>query len=273
MRPLVGAEDARELVGARVEESLAEGREGGERGLRERPGARGGGHGEQRGRGSRTHDVEPEERGIFPLDDLRISRSLRKRIRQRRFDVRVDTAFNDVIAACAEKAPDRKTTWINQRIKSLYGQLYRMGCCHSIECWRSNRLVGGLYGVRIGGAFFGESMFSREPDASKVALVHLVARLKAGGFHLLDAQFTTPHLESLGARSISRAAHKAVQVAQPEASVMALTRNSARFLFAVNYQYATSLSEANGGPESSDAATDNYELCLRWSRWHEEVRC
>jgi len=151
--------------------------------------------------------VEPEERGIFPLDDLRISRSLRKRIRQRRFDVRVDTAFNDVIAACAEKAPDRKTTWINQRIKSLYGQLYRMGCCHSIECWRSNRLVGGLYGVRIGGAFFGESMFSREPDASKVALVHLVARLKAGGFYLLDAQFTTPHLESLGARSISRAAY------------------------------------------------------------------
>jgi leucyl/phenylalanyl-tRNA--protein transferase len=149
--------------------------------------------------------VEPEERGIFPLDGLRISRSLRKRIRQRRFDVRVDTAFNDVIAACAEKAPDRKTTWINQRIKSLYGQLYRMGCCHSVECWRGNRLVGGLYGVRIGGAFFGESMFSREPDASKVALVHLVARLKAGGFHLLDAQFTTPHLESLGARSISRA--------------------------------------------------------------------
>ena len=149
--------------------------------------------------------VEPEERGIFPLDGLRISRTLRKRIRQRRFDVRVDTAFNDVIAACAEKAPDRKTTWINQRIKSLYGQLYRMGCCHSVECWRSNRLVGGLYGVRIGAAFFGESMFSREPDASKVALVHLVARLKAGGFHLLDAQFTTPHLESLGARSISRA--------------------------------------------------------------------
>jgi leucyl/phenylalanyl-tRNA--protein transferase len=149
--------------------------------------------------------VEPEERGILPLDGLRISRTLRKRIRQRRFDVRIDTAFNDVIAACAEKAPDRKTTWINQRIKSLYGQLYRMGCCHSVECWRNNRLVGGLYGVRIGGAFFGESMFSREPDASKVALVHLVARLKAGGFHLLDAQFTTPHLESLGARSISRA--------------------------------------------------------------------
>ncbi|WP_119391428.1 leucyl/phenylalanyl-tRNA--protein transferase [Taklimakanibacter lacteus] len=148
--------------------------------------------------------VEPEERGIFPLDGLHISHSLRKRIRQRRFDVRIDTAFDDVIAACAEKAPDRRTTWINQRIKALYGQLYKMGCCHSVECWRQNRLVGGLYGVRIGGAFFGESMFSRETDASKVALVHLVARLKAGGFRLLDAQFTTPHLESLGARSISR---------------------------------------------------------------------
>lgn len=149
--------------------------------------------------------VEPEERGIFPLDGLRVSHSLRKRIRQRRFDVRIDTAFSDVMAACAEKAPDRKTTWINQRIKSLYGQLYKMGCCHSVECWRRNQLVGGLYGVRIGGAFFGESMFSREPDASKVALVHLVARLRTGGFRLLDAQFTTPHLESLGARSISRA--------------------------------------------------------------------
>lgn len=149
--------------------------------------------------------VEPEERGVFPLDGLRISHSLRKRVRQRRFDIRIDTAFNDVIVACAEKMPDRKTTWINQRIKSLYGQLYKMGCCHSVECWRRNQLVGGLYGVRIGGAFFGESMFSREVDASKVALVHLVARLRAGGFRLLDAQFTTPHLESLGARSVSRA--------------------------------------------------------------------
>jgi leucyl/phenylalanyl-tRNA--protein transferase len=149
--------------------------------------------------------VEPEERGIFPLDGLHISRTLRKRIRQRRFDIRIDTAFQDVIAACAEKKPDRKTTWINQRIKSLYGQLYKMGCCHSVECWNGQELVGGLYGVRIGGAFFGESMFSRETDASKVALVHLVARLTAGGFHLLDAQFTTPHLESLGARTVSRA--------------------------------------------------------------------
>ncbi|WP_119269104.1 leucyl/phenylalanyl-tRNA--protein transferase [Taklimakanibacter deserti] len=154
--------------------------------------------------------VEPEERGIFPLDGLHISHSLRKRVRQRRFDIRIDTAFQDVIAACAEKKHDRKTTWINQRIKSLYGQLFKMGCCHSVECWRDERLVGGLYGVRIGAAFFGESMFSRETDASKVALVHLVARLKAGGFHLLDAQFTTPHLESMGARTISRVDYHAL---------------------------------------------------------------
>jgi leucyl/phenylalanyl-tRNA--protein transferase len=149
--------------------------------------------------------VEPEERGIFPLNGLHISHSLRKRVRQRRFDIRIDTAFHDVISACAEKKFDRRTTWINQRIQSLYGQLFKMGCCHSVECWRSERLIGGLYGVRIGAAFFGESMFSRETDASKVALVHLVARLRAGGFQLLDAQFTTPHLESLGARTISRA--------------------------------------------------------------------
>ncbi|MGE0005928.1 MAG: leucyl/phenylalanyl-tRNA--protein transferase [Parvibaculaceae bacterium] len=149
--------------------------------------------------------VEPDERGIFPLDGLHVSHSLRKRIRRRRFDIRIDTAFQEVISACAEARPDRRTTWINQRIKSLYGQLFRMGCCHSVECWLGARLVGGLYGVRIGAAFFGESMFSRETDASKVALVHLVARLKAGGFSLLDAQFTTPHLESLGARTVSRA--------------------------------------------------------------------
>jgi leucyl/phenylalanyl-tRNA---protein transferase len=149
--------------------------------------------------------VEPEERGIIPLDGLRISRSLRKRLRQRRFTVTVDTAFAQVIDSCAAKTYDRETTWINQRIRSLYGQLAKMGCCHSIECWRDGSLVGGLYGVRIGAAFFGESMFSREQDASKAALVHLVARLNAGGFVLLDAQFVTAHLESLGAKAVKRA--------------------------------------------------------------------
>jgi leucyl/phenylalanyl-tRNA--protein transferase len=148
--------------------------------------------------------IEPEERGVIPLDGLLVSRSLRKRVRQCRFDIRVDTAFAATLEACAAKTPERKSTWINARIRALYTQLHRMGCCHSVECWREGRLVGGLYGVRIGAAFFGESMFSREPDASKVALVHLVARLNAGGFRLLDAQFVNPHLESLGAVSVNK---------------------------------------------------------------------
>jgi leucyl/phenylalanyl-tRNA--protein transferase len=148
--------------------------------------------------------IEPEERGVFPLASFHVPRSLRKRVRQRSFDIKIDTAFNDVIGACAAKTPDRMTTWINGRIRALYGQLHKMGCCHSIECWHDGRLVGGLYGVRIGAAFFGESMFSRKPDASKVALVHLVARLKAGGFRLLDAQFVTPHLARFGAYAVQR---------------------------------------------------------------------
>src|SRR5688572_23554845 len=122
--------------------------------------------------------VEPEFRGILPLEGFHASRSLSKSIRQRRFAIRVDSAFAAVIAGCAEKTPQRTSTWINSRIKALYTQLHRMGFCHSVEAWRDGELKGGLYGVRIGAAFFGESMFSREPDASKVALVHLVARLR-----------------------------------------------------------------------------------------------
>jgi leucyl/phenylalanyl-tRNA---protein transferase len=149
--------------------------------------------------------VDPDERGIIPLDGLHISRSLRKQVRRRHFNVRVDTAFDQVIEACGAKVRNRKVTWINKRIRALYGQLHRMGCCHSVECWRDAELVGGLYGVRIGAAFFGESMFSRATDASKVALVHLVARLNAGGFQLLDAQFMNPHLATLGAVQMPRA--------------------------------------------------------------------
>ena len=148
--------------------------------------------------------VEPEERGIIPLNGLIISRSLRKAVRQRRFDIRIDTAFDEVMRLCAERTLDRKETWINQRIFRLYGDLHRMGHCHSVESWQDGRLVGGLYGLRIGAAFFGESMFSRATDASKVALVHLVARLNAGRFSLLDAQFMNPHLETLGATPISK---------------------------------------------------------------------
>ena len=148
--------------------------------------------------------IEPEERGVFPLDGFHVPRSLRKEIRKRRFEIHVDTAFGEVIDACAAKTSERKTTWINNRIRALYNQLHKMGCCHTIESWRDGRLVGGLYGVRIGAAFFGESMFSRETGASKVALVHLVARLNAGGFALLDAQFMTPHLARFGAHPVKR---------------------------------------------------------------------
>ncbi len=148
--------------------------------------------------------IEPEERGVFPLDGLVISRSLRKAVRQRLFEIRIDTAFEQVMRACAEKTGTRKETWINSRILSLYGQLHRMGFCHSVESWQDGKLVGGLYGVKIGAAFFGESMFSRATDASKVALVHLVARLNAGGFRLLDTQFLNPHLERMGAVAIAK---------------------------------------------------------------------
>ena len=116
------------------------------------------------------HWIDPEERGIIPLDGLIISRSLRKTVRHQRFEVRIDTAFDQVMRCCAERTSDRKETWINQRILRLYGDLHQLGQCHSVETWIGDRLVGGLYGVRIGAAFFGESMFSRTTDASKVAL-------------------------------------------------------------------------------------------------------
>ena len=152
--------------------------------------------------------VEPDERGIIPLRGLRISHSLRKQVRKQPFEIRIDSAFSEVIEACAAKTKNRKSTWINARICKLYTQLHKMGHCHSVECWQDEMLVGGLYGVKIGAAFFGESMFSRTTDASKVALVHLVARLNAGGFQLLDAQFMNPHLKTLGAIVMSKADYK-----------------------------------------------------------------
>jgi leucyl/phenylalanyl-tRNA--protein transferase len=140
----------------------------------------------------------------MPLDEFHVSRRLARTVRSDRFDVRTDTVFGDVIRACAAPAPGRQESWINDEILVLYSELYRRGFAHSIECWHDSRLVGGLYGVQLGAAFFGESMFSRERDASKVALVHLVARLKCGGFALLDAQFMTSHLARFGAISIPR---------------------------------------------------------------------
>jgi len=148
--------------------------------------------------------VDPEERGILPLDDFHTSHSLRKSVRKGGFEVRCDTAFQRVMELCAEPAPDRPETWINDQILLLFTELHRMGYCHSVEVWRHGDLVGGLYGLALGGAFFGESMFSRVTDASKVALVHLVARLRKGGFQLLDTQFVTEHLSRFGAIEIPR---------------------------------------------------------------------
>jgi leucyl/phenylalanyl-tRNA--protein transferase len=152
--------------------------------------------------------VEPEERGLFPLDRLHVSQSLRKCVRRQIFTIRIDRDFGGTMKECARKTADRPSTWINKRIHSLYTELHSLGHAHSVECWRDDRLVGGLYGVSYGAAFFGESMFSRQPNASKVALVHLVARLNAGGYRLLDAQFLNPHLESLGAVTVGKARYK-----------------------------------------------------------------
>lgn len=148
--------------------------------------------------------VDPQRRGVLPLDGFRLSHSLARTIRRRRFEASLDRAFDAVVAACA----DRKETWISAPIADLYGRLHRMGRAHSVETWAGGELVGGCYGVALGGAFFGESMFSRATDASKVALAHLVERLRAGGFLLLDTQFLTPHLASLGGVEISRAEYR-----------------------------------------------------------------
>lgn len=150
--------------------------------------------------------VEPEGRAILPLQGFVLSKSLRKTIRADRFRVTCDTAFVDVMRACA----DREETWINPAIERGYARLHEIGHAHSIECWNGASLVGGLYGVRLGGAFFGESMFSRADDASKVALAWLVARLRVGNFRLLDCQFMTPHLASLGAVEIGKADYASV---------------------------------------------------------------
>ncbi len=161
----------------------------------------------------RSHDdpelvwLCPDPRAIFPLDGFHISRSLRKTLRSGKFTVTVDTVFRTVMECCASPQPereDRDDTWITPQILDLYTALHDMGNAHSVECWHDGQLVGGLYGVHLGGAFFGESMFSFMTDASKVALMHLGARLRAGNFFLLDTQFITNHLESLGAIEIPR---------------------------------------------------------------------
>ncbi|GAA4533918.1 leucyl/phenylalanyl-tRNA--protein transferase [Chelativorans composti] len=148
--------------------------------------------------------VRPEKRGIIPLDAFHVPRSLQKFMRRNPFEVRYDYDFEGVISGCAEKTPDREETWINAPIREAYTRLFELGFCHTVEAWRDGRLVGGLYGVSLGRAFFGESMFSRETNASKVCLVHLVERLREKGFVLLDTQFTTEHLKRFGAIDVPR---------------------------------------------------------------------
>ena len=148
--------------------------------------------------------VDPEQRGIFPLDGLIVSKSLAKKVRSDCFEIKIDCDFDAVIDGCAAVSSGREKTWINVRIRKLYRQLFDIGRVHTVECWADGALAGGLYGVHLGAAFFGESMFHRKTDASKVALVHLVARLAKGGFRLLDTQFVTPHLASLGAVEVPK---------------------------------------------------------------------
>lgn len=150
--------------------------------------------------------VDPDMRGIFPLDKINLSHSLAKTMRTAPFHIRIDHDFEATINACAQATPERPRTWINEKIKTLYLQLHYMGFAHCVEVYDDeNNLVGGLYGMHIGSAFFGESMFHRARDASKIALMHLAARLRYAGFQLLDTQFITPHLASLGAIEIPRA--------------------------------------------------------------------
>ena len=150
---------------------------------------------------------DPEHRAVIPLDAFHVPRSLEKTIRRGKFEITVDTAFRHVIDACAAPGPGREQTWISRKLERLYVELHEADHAHSVECWCDGQLVGGLYGVSVGGAFFGESMFSRERDASKVALVHLVERLARGHFDLLEIQYITPHLSQFGAIEVSRSAY------------------------------------------------------------------
>jgi leucyl/phenylalanyl-tRNA--protein transferase len=149
--------------------------------------------------------IEPQTRGVLPLEDVRIPRRLRRTIRQQPYEIRIDCDFEGVIDGCAESRPERRSTWINAKIRALYRELHRLGYCHTVEVWRDGRLAGGLYGVALGGAFFGESMFSEVRDASKIALVYLCARLVHGGFVMLDTQFVTDHLRQFGTVEVDKA--------------------------------------------------------------------
>jgi leucyl/phenylalanyl-tRNA---protein transferase len=149
--------------------------------------------------------LEPERRGILPFENFHLPRRLRRTIRNDVFEIRVSTDFHAVIEGCCEPMPGRQKTWINSEIRRLYGELFEMGYCHTVEAWHEDVLIGGLYGVSLNGAFFGESMFTFKTDASKVCLAHLVARMIAGGYSLLDTQFVTDHLSKFGTMEVSQA--------------------------------------------------------------------
>lgn len=172
--------------------------------------------------------VEPERRGIIPLDGFHVPARLARTVRADEFTVTANRAFDEVVARCAAPAAQRRETWINARIRALYGALHRMGHGHSVEAWQDGRLVGGLYGVSLGAAFFGESMFHESRDASKVALVHLVARLMRAGFRLLDTQYVTDHLRTFGAVEVPRRRYRTMldEATAGEASVARLVEGT-----------------------------------------------
>jgi len=155
---------------------------------------------------SALHWIEPQNRGVLPLDAIHIPKRLKRTLRTTDLAVRIDTDYDGVIDGCAGSREGRDSTWINGRIRALYRELFKLGHCHTVEVWNGDRLVGGLYGVALDGAFFGESMFSYERDASKIALIYLSARLIHGGFRLLDTQFVTEHLKQFGTIEIDRTA-------------------------------------------------------------------
>lgn len=207
-------------------------------------------------RASSVYWVEPKLRGVLPLDGFHLSRSLKKTILSNRFRVTVDTEFQRIMRLCAESAQDRPDTWINGPIERVFVELHRRGFAHSIECWDGNELAGGLYGLALGRAFFGESMVTRVRDASKVAFAHLVARLKAGGFTLLDCQFQTDHLATLGAVEIPRDDYVALLVA-------ALGEDSAGLAAGAPSVSGDFFALDRGPPPPAGAATVSLPLSLK----------
>jgi leucyl/phenylalanyl-tRNA--protein transferase len=196
----------------------------------------------------RLYWLDPEQRGILPLDRFHLPRRLLRTVESGAFAVTADRDFAGVIAGCAQPAPGREDTWINPQIEALFTELHRRGVAHSVESWQDGELAGGLYGVALGGAFFGESMFSRATDASKVALVHLVARLRLGGFTLLDTQFVTGHLARFGAREIPRERYKQLLAAALEAPAAWLAAPAASALRHEIRALAGRAAEPSGAP-------------------------